>query len=463
LANDYERYINSIVEPGQSPPLQRFTAFPDSHFDSLDNPAYSTEFTAIEGRFWLIPSFSRVQGRNAQGGSAGFLLGGVDPLSPFDSGFLAQGDFFFPFEKARAVIGGAVAVSSSRLQSLTEAQVIGPPIPFFPEGVLGVRRAASSTETTSITGSLMAAKRFGGEGRTSIGAGVDWVSGNGTLRGQTSLANNAGLRAKEELEAGSQINRLRFQLGLTHEFDGSHKLGLLYRHGLAAAADRDRSRLFNGLPLTLDSSRYDGQSSEIGFRLRGPLTRRLFYGLEGSLLRVGIDEEIRRAIIVDSTERGNVTRAAIGFGVGYALRRGTVLSGDFAFGLSDVRERNYEDETGNLLEDRRQHTHFASAHLGLQTDIWRQSFVSASVLAIRQAHTADLNLYPDRFGRRLTSFGLIEADGRAYQTTTSSFSDFGAGWRFDSNWLAEYIFSVNRDLGPPRHVFLLRYTFKREN
>ncbi len=462
LANDYERYINSIVEPGQSPPLQRFTAFPDAHFDSLDNPAYATEFSSIEGRFWLIPSFSRAQGAAAQSGSAGFSLSGINPLSPFDAGFLAQGDFFVPLERARAVIGGNVAVSSSRLQSLTEAQVIGPPIPFFPEGVLGVRRAASSTETTSITGSLIAARRFGAAGRTSVGAAVDWVSGNGKLHGLTSLTNNAGLRANEELEAGSQINRLRFQFGLTREFDTGYKLGLLYRHGLASAEDRDSSRLFNGLPLSLDAVTYDGRSSEIGFRLRGPVTRRLFYGVEGSLLRVDIDDQIRRAIIVDSTERERITRGAVGFGVGFALRRTTVLSADIAAGVSDVHEERYEDASGNPIEDSLKRTRFVSAHLGLQTDIWRQSFVSASALAIRQAQTTDLNLYPDRFGRRLTSFGLFELDGRRSQITSSALLDFGAGWRFRPNLLAEYIISINRQLGPPRHVFLLRYTFNRE-
>src|SRR5262249_14153072 len=318
LANDYERYIDSIVVPGQAPPLKRFTAFPDSHFDSFDNPSYSTEFTAMEGRLWLIPSFSMAQGDNAQGGAGGFSLSDANPLSPYDSGFLAQGDFFIPIERARAVIGGSVAVSSSRLQSLTETQVISPPIPFFPDGVLGVRRAASSTETSSIAGSLMAARRFGVEGRTSVGAGVDWVSGNGMLHGLTSLTNNAGVKANEELVAGSQINRLRFQFGMTHEFDHSHKLGLLYRRGLATAEDGDHSRLFNGLPLTLDSADYAGRSSEIGFKLRGPVTRRLFYGFEGSWLKVILDEQIQRAITVDSTERGNITRGAASFGVGFA-------------------------------------------------------------------------------------------------------------------------------------------------
>jgi hypothetical protein len=459
LSNDYQRYIDSIVEPGQSPPLIRFTAFPDSHFDSFYNPAYSTEFTAIEGRFWLIPSFNR-----ALGASEDFTFPGHDRPGSTDTGFQAQGDFFVPFERSRAVIGGVVSFSRSRLQSLTEAHVIGPPNPIFPEGIPGVLYVGSSTGTASITGSLMAARRFGDEGRASVGVGVDWVSGDGTLHGLTSLTNDIGLNATfEELEAASNINRLRFQLGMTYEFDGGHKLGLLYRHGLASAEDRDRSRLFNGSPQpNLDSTRQDGRSSEIGVRLRGPVTRRLFYGLEGSLLRVGSEEQIRRVDIVDSTAHSSVTRVSGGFGLGFALRPTAVVSADFAFGLSLVRERNYEDATGNLLEDRRRRIRFASAHVGLQTDIWRQSFVSVSALAIKQAHTTDLFLYPDSFNRRRTSLGLDEPDGRTRQNTSIGFSDFGAGWRFNSNWLVQYIFSVNRDLGPPRHVLLLRYTFNHE-
>src|SRR5262245_29569721 len=460
LSNDYERYISSIVEPGQSSPLVRFTAFPESHFDTFDNPAYATEFTSMEGRFWLIPSFSGVQGRDK-----GFTFPGADSISPLDYGYLAQGDFFIPLERARAVIGGAVSGSKSRLQSLTETRVFTtPPIPpFFPEGIPGVIHAASSTETASITAALMAARRFGDEGRASVGVGVDLVSGHGTLSGVISKTNEVGSKNTEELEAATQVNRLRFQLGMTYEFNGGHKLGLLYRHGLANAEDLDRSLLFNGSPpSSLDSTRQDGRSSEISVRLRGPVTRRLFYGLEGSLLRVGSEEQIRRQLVAESTAHASVTRASAGFGLGFAFRPTTVVSADFSFGLSLFRERNHEDATGNLLEDERKRIRFASAHLGFQTDIWRQSFISVSGLAIKQAHTADLFLYPDIFNQRRTTLGLEEPDGRTRQNTSISFSDFGAGWRFNPNFLAEYIFSVNRDLGPPRHVILLRYTFKYE-
>jgi hypothetical protein len=461
VTNDYKRYLDNIVGRGWAIPVQRFAAFADSHFDSFDNPAYATEFASIEGRVWLITSFNRARGGDLQNSSAGFPFSS-NLISPIDSGLLAQADFFIPFERARAVIGGAVAVSNDRAQSLTVDPAPASLVRLFSNNSRVSRYVGVSTEITSITGSLMAARRFGDEGRTSVGAGVEWVSGYGDLHGQSLLAVDALTLAREELKANSQINRLLFRLGMTRELSGGHKLGLVYTHGLATAEDRDRSRLLNGLPLSLDSTRQEGRSSELSFRLRGPFTRRLFYGVEGLLLWSESDEKIRRAILTDSTARAGADRAVVGFGLGYALRRTTILSGDFAFGLSRVREERREDATGNPLEDRRERERFTSGRLGIQTDLWRRSFASASALAIWQTITTDLDLSPDLFGRRLTSLGLFEVDGRSRRNAMSAFSDFGAGWRFTPNLLAEYIFSINHYFGPPRHVFLLRYTFRRE-
>src|SRR5262245_45725325 len=417
LANDYDRYIDSMAGLSWSLPLRRFGALADSHFDSLDNPAYSTEITSIEGRIWLIPSFNKALGGDLRSNSAGFLLSG-NLISPFDSGIRTQGDFFIPLERVRMVIGGAVAISNDRAQSLTVDPAPASLIRLFPAGSPLSRHVAVSTETTSITGLLVAARRFGAEGRTSVGFGMEWVSVGADLRGQTSLVKGARALASEDLKTGSQINRLRLRFGMTREFDGGHKLGLLYSRELADADDRDRSRLFNGLPLGLDSTCTEGRSSEVSFRLRGPFTRRLFYGLEGSLLWGESDGQIRRAVLADSTTRADVSSAVMSFGLGFALRRTTVLSGDFAFGLSRVREGRLEDATGDPVEDRRERERYVSAHVGLQTDVWRQLFASASALVIGEANTTDLSLYPDLFGRRLTSLGLAEPGGRSDRKST---------------------------------------------
>ena len=452
LANDYERYTDSIVEPGQSPQLVRFTAFADSHLDSLENPAYATEFRSLEGRAWGMPSL--------QGRSLGFA--GIDSGTPRDGGWVGHGTLFVPLSPARAVIGGGFGMIGSRTHSATETAIRGLPNPLYPEGVPGLRRATSATETSSLVGALVVARRFGEAGRTSLGFGVDSIRGTGSLRGQTSLTNSAGVDASERLEAASQILRRRFNLGLTHEFAGGHKLSALHRHGLAAAADRDLSRLFNGLPLSLDAVSYRGRSFETMLRLRGPITRRLFYGLEFSRLQVRLREQIRRAVIVDSTERESIVRTDLNAGLGYALRRNTLLGVDLSLGLARVDERHFEDATGNPLEDRRKRTRFASFHFGFQTSLWRSLFVTASGLAVHQTRTLDLALHPDRFGRRMTSYGLIEPEGRTRRFSLLPRYDLGAGWRFAPELTAEYLFSLHPGAGAPRHAFVLRYVFRPE-
>jgi hypothetical protein len=61
----------------------------------------------------------------------------------------------------------------------------------------------------------------------------------------------------------------------------------------------------------------------------------------------------------------------------------------------------------------------------------------------------------------LTSFGESAPDGRTRKSFTENYSDFGVGWRFKPNLLAEYVYSTGH-AAAPRHVFLLRYTFKFE-
>src|SRR5262249_61192383 len=107
-----------------------------------------------------------------------------------------------------------------------------PLIRFFPKSGRISRHVAVSNETIAITGSLIAARRFGDDGRTSVGVGLEWVSVGADLRGQTSLVNRARTLASEDLKTESQINRLRFRLGMTREFDGGHKLGLVYSREL---------------------------------------------------------------------------------------------------------------------------------------------------------------------------------------------------------------------------------------
>lgn len=460
VAGDYERYIDSLVEPGQTPPILRFTAFPDSHLDSLENPAFATEFGAMEGRVMLVSSRSASRSLHKQ--LEVQLPGNANPFHPVDSGFLMQNSFFVPLSSLRTVIGGSLATSTSSVMSFSSAEVVGAPSPLYPLGVPGSRISSGETGAASLSGSLVLARRFGKEGRTSVGVSVDHLNGRGTLDGFISLSNTLGLKAREEIEARSDIGRTRFRIGLTHQFRAGHKLGMFYSHGLLHADDRDVKRTFNGLPLSLDSVSYRSRSSELGLRLRGPLTRRLFYGVEALWLTTRLDEQIRRAAIVDTDERERITRAAGSFGIGYSLRSRTVLSADLAFGLSRVHETYSETATGNPLVREQQKMRFASVQAGAQTDVWRNLFANLSICTIAQSQTNDIRLFPDRFGRLLNSRGVYVPDGQTRDRLTDSYADFGIGWRLTRNILAEYLQVRSFDGQSPNHIILLRYTIKRE-
>ena len=457
VAGDYERYIDSLVETGESPPLLRFSAFADSHLDSLENPSYATEFASLEGRMLLISSRS-----NLLGSTSSQLLTDASPLEPVNSGLLMQSTFFMPLPNSRIVLGGSVTASRARVKSFSSVEFNGPATIFYPEGIPSSRFSTSATSADSISGTLIAARRFGKEGRTSIGIGIDYTNGQGLLSGLTSLSNAIGLKANEKIEAQSDIQRAGIKFGFTHEFAGRHKLGIVYRQGMVRADDRDASRTFNGLPLSLDSLHYSSQSSEFGLRLRGLLTRRLFYGAEGIWQTTGLNETIRRAVIVDAAERERITRTAASFGLGYALGSRTVLSADVAAGISRINEIYLEEATGNPLQKEKQEIRFFSLQLGAQTNLWKNLFANVSAFTLSQSRATDIRLYPDRFGRSLNSIGLFVPDGRTQLGLTNNYADFGVGWRLTRNILAEYVQARSFGNAPPNHILLLRYTFKHE-
>jgi hypothetical protein len=52
-AGIYDRFVENVIAARQGPLYLRFIAYPDSFLDSLENPAYATEFSAPAGRFFL--------------------------------------------------------------------------------------------------------------------------------------------------------------------------------------------------------------------------------------------------------------------------------------------------------------------------------------------------------------------------------------------------------------------------
>lgn len=452
-AGMYERYIAGLVETGQTPYLMRYFAFADSHLDSLENPAYATEFKSADGRVFVLPSFSGTGSLEAN--ATDFSSG---PTHPIDFSLSPQVSVFIPLARSGVVVGGGAAASRSGLQSFSiddATALVGPP---FMSGVTGQRVASNSSATTFLTGSFVAARHFGTEGHTGFGIGIDRVTGRGSLSSLTTQSDPFGAASSTRVQARSSLGQTHIKVGFSQEF-GNHKLGMFYRYGSVSASDGDSLHNINGISQPPESSSTSGFSSEVGLRLRGQVTRRLFYGLQASWMGFRLDDQLRRNVSVDASQRNNITRSAFGAGLGYALRPRIVFSFDAAGGSVQSKNLRIEQASGNTLESGTQHSQFVSVHTGMQADMWRKSFVSASFLAIRQSSDSLTAIYPDRLGRLLTKDGVLSVGGPASDAKTNYYSEFGFGWRFNSRFLAQYVLSTDYGFSAPSHTLLLRYTF----
>jgi hypothetical protein len=454
-AGIYDRFVEDLVEARQGPLFLRFTAYPDSFLDGLENPAYATEFSAPEGRVFLLPSFRGSQGVGADQSSLFSSHGkSVDySLSP-------QGSFFTPLPDHGTAIGGSVAAFRSGIQSFTLDDAASLSGSLFPAGTTGTRASTDSTNTSFLSGTFAVAHAFGEEKRTSVGLGLDYVRGWGSLLNFVTQQDAVGNVASERINSKTNLAQTRIKAGVSHDFSKDRKLGIYYNYGFVSADFENVSHTLDGQPQSLDTTQSAGRSSEVGLQFRGVLTRRLFYGAQASWFQLSLDEQLKLSTIVNSHEHDRTIGSSFAVGIGYAFRPRIVLTLDLAGGFANTTTMRIEDATGNLLEHKHRSSPFLSSHEAIQADIWRHLFVSGSLLTVRHTRLTNVTLYPDRFGRLLTSDGIFVPNGLTRDRTTVYYSEFGMGWRFTDNFLAEYVLSTNYGLTRPSHVFLLRYNFR---
>jgi hypothetical protein len=454
-AGIYDRFVENVIDARQGPLYLRFTAYPDSFLDGFENPAYATEFSAPEGRVFLLPSFRGSQGV------------GVDQSSLFSSpgksvdySLSPQGSFFTPLPDHRTAVGGGVAAFRSGTQSFTLDDAASLSGSLFPPGTSGARASTDSTNTSFLSGTFAVAHAFGEEKRTSVGLGLDYVKGWGSLLNFVTQQDALGNVASERINSNTNLAQTRIKAGVSHDFSRDRKLGIYYSYGFVSADFENVSHTLNGQPQSLDTTQSAGRSSEVGVRFRGVLTRKLFYGAQASWFLLSLNEQLKLSTIVNSHEHDRTIGSSFAVGFGYAVRPRIVLTLDLAGGFANSTTMRTEDATGNLLERNRRNSPFLSAHEAIQADVWRHLFVSGSLLTVRQTLSTNLALYPDRFGRLLMSDGTFAPNGLTSDRSTFYYSEFGAGWRFTDNFLAEYVISTNYGVTRPSHVFLLRYSFR---
>jgi len=453
-ARFYDRLEENLLSAQISPLFLRFNAYPDAFLDGLQNPAYATEFSAPEGRVLLMPSFSGNYGPPANQNLVPNSGGSTDySLSP-------QASFFTPLPDSRTAIGGSIAAFRGGAQPVTLANNATLSGSVFLPGTIGTRASSVSTATSFLSGSLVVAHAFGAERSTSLGLGLDRVEGRESILDSTAQQNSQGTVAKEEANSRSALSQTRIKVGISRDFHGGRKLGIYYSYGFVSDGFDILSHTLNGKPQPLDATHSEGRTSEIGMRFRGGLTKRLFYGAQASWFSLAVREHLNLTGTVKSREHDRTAGSNFAIGLGYSLTPRLVFTLDLAGGFTNASTIRKESETRKLLEISNRSSPFVAVHEAVQAEISKKLFANASFLLVHQKIVSDLTLFPDRFGRFLTADAGVPSNGLARGQDINRYSEFGAGWRFTKNLMAEYVFSINFDDPKPNNLFLIRYSIR---
>jgi len=442
----------SLVGMSQDGPAF-FSAFPDRHLDCLENPAYAADFKDAEGRLSLLPSVSAPY--------RSYLKGNATSKDPplLDYSIFPQLTFFTPIPGSRIVIGGSVSALRTRLEELVDFQ--------FPEYKFYDREVSKSSASNI---SLIAAYSFGAEGKMSAGIGIDRSSGDEVFSGDSNSNSDTPIYTSSSRyfeRLNSRFARTRVTLGLARRFSEGKKLGLYYRQGFSSSDQEGRRE--EEYQLSAPGSNYNYSHSyfasgkantstisyELGARFRAPLTRRLFYGIEGSYLYERIYSRVETPGQPSDYGRYLARRARLGGGVGFALTSRILLNFDVAGGLyNDVRPINivqspwlYSSGESSFaissVLSRASRGRFVSTHAAAQATVWRNLFLSTSTLM-----TVNRNSYGYSYGSYMDSYKL-----------RNWLANAGLGWRVKPNFVAEYLLSVDPNERFPSHSLRLRYTF----
>ncbi|HKX28179.1 MAG TPA: FecR family protein [Blastocatellia bacterium] len=447
ISSAYQTSVKIFVQNSAAPAPTLFTAFMDAHLDSLENPAYASEFTRAKGRLSMLPSISQSDHGEYNEPPGGSTSRG---FRPFDYTFNSQATFFTPIPNSRFTVGGGVSAIRTNMNSLWS----------YRYRTLAGENIDEDFDVTSVKAvnvALIAARRFGSQERTSLGIEVERLSGKSYYHNEYNR-NDGGTENQEEMVNNSiaQLARTRLTLGFAREFSGGRKLGIYYRYG-ATSSDQQNHHYFKSESYSsrfyYDSTAASSTASEIGIRWRGLITKRLFYGLEASSLferitgrsrfqrQSGFFGGIRLNEQVVENDRARLTR--FGGGIGLAIRPKTVVGVDVSGGFSGLTGTRTSAFVSGQEYVGKGEGSFFSAHAGMQTTIWRGAFASASFLTMRRQYSTD-------FYSELTPYEL---------SPQKSLTKAGAGWRFNPKFLVQYLFSIDHTYRVPNHSVVFRYTF----
>jgi FecR-like protein len=469
------------IEQRSSPGLlsSRYTAFDDSHIDSLQNPAYATGFRQPSGRFYLIPSFNPKVETTSFGGG---LLGSFDSYSATSHNYTlsSQATYFTPLGSKFVIGGGAAATrtdfgsaSTERLYNLTDQ-------------ISDTNHFDGSVLFTTASLSLIAARRFGQAERTSFGIKVDYLEDHSSY----SFHSDKEGQFQPVYHGGdTRAHRSDLTIGFTQNFGDDKKLGIYYRYGKGTVPKSaiqseywgkyfiDNSvtgefyEVITYRPAYEQKITRQGHGSDAGVLFRGSLTRRLFYGMESSInfeedqfdtyspggVRINNGPPGTRHYL----EKRRANGGMIGAGIGYALRQRTVLSMDFSVGRvrQDSQGQNSysdtpEDVSFQLDPYFNQKSTFRALHIGGQTDLWKNIFAGGSLSFIREKIQSLRGDYVTELQSR-----YFREEGSTYDYQKYNLTSIYAGWRIRHAWVVQYTYSTSYGNNAPGHSLMLRWEF----
>ncbi|MBO0859562.1 MAG: FecR domain-containing protein [Chloracidobacterium sp.] len=477
LGESYQRSIDSVARNSFDISPVFYSAFPDSHLDSLENPAFAVEFKNAEGRVLLLPSISNHYTLNVD--SNPNMDVESDPKSKdipprFDYTLSPQLTFFTPVPGSRLTIGGGASISRTSSQDLIDSTYAldNANSAYYNHQVL--RLNASNV-------SFIAAYSLGAEGKTSVGIGVEKLSGDGNFS-MIAFSDNSGVASNYNSQyisdSNARFTSRRLTLGVAHRFSEGENLGLYYRHSFSSSDQENRYNdnynftsnpdFFNGFSqdssfssVGMTNSSTLSSSSELGVRFRASFSRRLFYGIEGSYLyeRIHSRDVMQNQPSLSNNYQYLARRARLGGGLGFALTSKILLAFDLGGGFFNSSQPSEAlfSTNGTLLSmapitaGRGIRGASTSAHAAAQINPWRNFFLSVSNLT---AFQTDLYKY-NYFNLPYNFVGASDFKNK----NLSQLSSGGLGWKFKSNLSLEYLFSLDHSYQLPSHSILLRYTF----
>ncbi len=448
-AGTYELYLAGLESLNSLPLLLRYSAIPEAYLDSAENPAYATQFTEPQARIYLLPSLR---------GTPDLLDSPVaeSPRGDLASAFAVSTQVagYVPFGGGHFVVGGSATASYYSVPGGGTGKDRVDPGDLVPQMGIGSDITTGKSISRFIGGSVLLASR---SGANSFGIEAEALKGTGSLTSNV-VDEDFSHSTLETSLTRSDISQIRLTFGYQRQLGNRHTLGAFARYAFVNAKSMDGFNLANEVPQPLSRTVSPGHSSEAGVRLRGEISPRWFYGLQGAWTGLSLRDALTTGGFPASAQRDRSRRIASGLGAAYVLNPRTILAADIGVGFSNITAFRYQDGSGLLLQNGAANGRFQSVHIAVQRALGKRIFTLASFVNVWSANSLSYSVFPDNNGNSQPLSDAVFSVSPTSYLPPHHLSDFGAGYRLTRNILAQYTFSTNYSYSSSSHTLMLRYT-----